>query len=157
MPTGVITNHNLADRTITYELLNERATVHKRIVTDREGNPISAKVLAPDAHGAGAEITFAPPDYRVDLFNFRAAAPKIHRAKLDALIRKYPDRLINWPKVAGDLGFDVRASWNWPSNIRRGYDCEMEVHHRRLGDVSHYLHTLEDGWQERHSWMTGRH
>ena len=140
------TTHNLQDSTVTHDLLDDQGRLLRQTIANEDGHILETRVFAPGGRGPTATITFAPPEYRVDIINWNSPKPVIRQSKLADLMEKYPDGSINWPKIAGGLGFKVRASWNWPSHLRRGRECEMEIFGETLGWVNRAIKNTGGDW-----------
>ena len=128
--------HNLRDGAVTHDLLDDQGRLLRQTVANEDGHLLEVRKFSPGGRGPAVAITLAPPEYRVDIFNWNNPKPVIPQWKLAALMEKYPDGSINWPKVAGGLGFKVRAGWRWPGDLKRGRECGMEI----FGDVLGWVH-----------------
>ena len=138
--------HNLQDGTVTHDLMDDGGNMIQQTVANEDGDPLEVRRFSPGGRGPTVTITLAPPEYRVDIFNWNSPEPVIPHWKLANLVEKYPDGSINWPKIAGGLGFKVRAGWNWPSHLQRGRECEMEIFGEVLGWVHRTVKNTGGDW-----------
>ncbi len=140
------TTHNLQDGAVTHDLLDDQGRLLRQTVANEDGHLLEVRRFSPGGRGPTVTTTLAPPEYRVDIFNWNNPQPVIPPWKLAALMEKYPDGSINWPKIAGGLGFKVRAGWNWPSDLKRGRECQMEVFGETLGWVHRTVKNTGGDW-----------
>ena len=143
---GTIRTHNLLDSTVTHDLLDDQGKLLRQTVANEDGHILETRVSAPERRGPTANITLTPREYRVDIFNWNSPKPLIQPWKLANLMENYPDGSVNWPKIAGGLGFKVRAGWNWAGDLKRGRECAMEVFGERLGDVHRFIKNTGGDW-----------
>ena len=144
--TTTTKHHNLADGVITYTTYDGDGRRLRDVVTNEDHH-----VMETTAYNGLASIKYQidQDGYHLDIFNWRNPDPKISRWELGACIEAFPEREVNWPKIAGAMGLKVRAAWHWENDLRFGYDCDMDIFGDKLGERNRYVRTLERGWQRR--------
>ena len=138
--------HNLQDNTVTHDLLDDQGRLLRQNIANEDGHLLETRAFSPGKRGPTATLTFTPSSYRVDIFNWNNPKPVIRPWTLANLMEKYPDGSINWPKIAGGLGFKVRAAWNWPNDLKRGRECEMEIFGENLGEIHRFIKNTGQDW-----------
>lgn len=139
-------HHDLKAGLITLTTYDGQGRRISEFMTDENNHPIQATRY--DGQNQ-ATIAFPPPEYRLEILNWKEPRRLITRPQLSALIRTFPERNIDWPKIAGAMGHRVRASWHWPNDLQFGYDCDMEVRGDEMTERDRYVRTINHGWQRR--------